>query len=274
MRLAIYFCFIFLSLPSVTFASNFKKVVWVIFENENSTSALNQPDFKKYASLGVLFTNFFAESHPSQGNYIAMIAGSNFGVKLDLPVNLPHTHVGDLLEAKGLSWRTYAEDYPSNCFTAPQSGLYVRKHVPFMSFVNVSRNPTRCGFIQDEKNFDRDFTNGTLPEFSMYIPNMKNDGHDTSVDYAGKWLTQRFGSIISNPEGMGDVLFILTFDESEHNNPANQIYTVLLGANIKAGINSQRLNHPALLKLIEKEFELGSLNREDEAAPDIVGIWK
>ncbi len=255
--------------------THFKKVVWIVFENVNYSKALAQPDFQKIAQNGVLFTNFTAEVHPSQGNYIAMIAGSNFGIANDNNVDLNETHVGDLLEKAGLNWKVYAEDYPGNCFTGKTSGNYARKHVPFMSFTNVTQNSARCLNVEDEKRFDDDMTKGLLPEFSMYIPNIKNDGHDTGVDYAGKWITKKFGSRLSNPSALGDVLFIITFDESGPLSPNNQIYTVLVGANINAGTkNAQALRHPALLKMIEDEFKIGNLGREDAQAPSLSGVWK
>jgi hypothetical protein len=257
------------------FASNhFKKVVWIVFENTNFTKALAQPNFKKLTQNGALFTNLMAETHPSQGNYIAMMAGSKLGVTNDNVIDLKDSHVGDLLEAAGLKWRVYAESFPGNCFVGKSSGDYYRKHVPFMSFANVTQNRARCANIVDEKNFASDYNHGNLPEFSMYIPNIKNDGHDTGVDFAGAYMEKTFGSLFSNPANLKDTLFIVTFDESGISTK-NQIFTVLIGANIVPGSqNNQPLNHPALLKMIEDELGIGDLGREDALAPPVTGIWK
>jgi hypothetical protein len=254
---------------------HFKKVVWIVFENTNYSKALAQKDFKKISELGVLLTDLRAETHPSQGNYIAMIAGSKLGVTDDSVVDLKENHIGDLLENAGLNWKAYAEDYPGNCFLGKSSGKYFRKHVPFLSFANVSQNSARCLNIENTSNFMSDFKKGSLPSFSMYTPNIVNDGHDTNVDFAGKWLMSNFGAILSNPQQLGDVLFIITFDESGFLSLGNQIYTVLIGSNIKNGTeNSQRLSHPALLKLIEDEYGIGNLGRDDALAAPIKGIWK
>ena len=108
----------------------------------------------------------------------------------------------------------------------------------------------------------------------MYIPNLKNDGHDTGVDYAGKWLSRRFGRILSNPAALKDVLFILTFDESGRS-LKNHTYTVLLGANVKAGAKiSAVTGHISLLKMIEDEFGLGNLGQLDKSVAPMVGLWK
>ena len=71
------------------------------------------------------------------------------------------------------------------------------------------------------------------------------------------------------------MLFVLTWDESEIFSPKNQIYTVLIGKNIKPGSQSnQKLNHMSLLKMVEDELALGNLGREDATSPVISGIWK
>jgi hypothetical protein len=252
----------------------FKKVIWVVFENTNYAAAIRQPDFARAASQGALLTQLSAESHPSQGNYIAMIAGSTLGVHSDNNVNLNQSHVGDLLEKAGLDWRVYAEDYPGNCFVGATAGLYARKHVPFLSFIDVNRDSSRCQKIVPSSSFGVDFQSGNLPAYSLYIPNLKNDGHNTGVDYAGKWLTAKFGNVFRVPSALQDTLFIFTFDESGSGS-SNQIYTLLIGGSVIPGSqNNQQLSHEALLKLIEDEFNLGNLGRNDSTAPEISGIWR
>lgn len=255
--------------------SHFKKVVWIVFENTDFKKVMEQKDFFRISQFGASMTQMIASTHPSQGNYIAMIAGSTLGVTSDSPIDLNAFHLGDLLERKGLSWRVYAEDYPGNCFTGKKSKNYVRKHVPFMSFINVTRDPKRCAFIESDQNFNSDFTSRNLPNFSMYIPNLINDGHDTNVDYAGRWLTAKFGNLLTHPEALEDILFIITFDESGFFSLSNQIYTVLIGSQIIPGSQfSSKIGHAALLKLIEDEYGLGNLGREDSTSPSITGIWK
>ena len=253
---------------------HFKKVVWLIFENESKQPVIGQPDFAKVARAGVSFNLMYAEGRPSQPNYIAMVAGSKLGVNSNSNVDLDQTHVGDLIEKAGLDWRIYAEDYPGNCYTDSKSGKYVRKHNPLISFTNVSKNPARCAKIESTVRFFQDYANGTLPAFTMFIPNMKNSGHDAGFDHAGKWMSSQFGAIFSNPAAMSDTLFIITFDESGYT-AGEEIYTVLLGANvIQGGQNNQKLNHYSLLKMVEDELGLGNLGREDAKAAVISGIWK
>ena len=253
----------------------FKRVIWVVLENTDYDEALAQPFFKKLTEQGILFSNMHAETHPSQPNYIAMIAGSTLGVRGDGNVDLDGSHLGDLLEQKGLTWKAYAEDYPGGCFLGKTSERYARKHVPFLSFTNVQKNPARCANIVNAKDFERDFSNGTLANFSMYIPNLDNDGHDTSPAYSNKWLQKTFGAKLSDASFMKDTLFVVTYDESESYLSDNQIFTVAVGANAVPGSKySLKANHYSLLKTVEDVFGLGSLNRNDAAAQVPAGVWR
>ncbi len=79
---------------------------------------------------------------------------------------------------------------------------------------------------------------------------------------------------MSHPENLKDTLFILTFDESDGNNN-NQVYTVLIGDQVNRGFqNNQKINHVSLLKLIEDEYGIGNLGRDDAKSITIQGIWK
>src|SRR4051812_39019595 len=84
-----------------TFAApKFEHVMIVILENTDYEAAIQQPFLSSLAAAGARLDNFKAESHPSQGNYIALVAGSGHGVRDDRNVNLSVSHIGDLLEAQ------------------------------------------------------------------------------------------------------------------------------------------------------------------------------
>ena len=259
--------------PFTAKAENFKKVLVIVFENTEYTHAIKQPFFSILTKEGALFTNFTAATHPSLGNYIAMIAGSTFNIKNDKPVDLPDNHIGDLLEEVKKDWKIYAEGYPGNCFLGTTSGDYVRKHVPFLSFTNVQKNPARCAKVVEAKQFFEDFKNNKLPEFSMYIPDLNNDGHDTGVSYGDKWFKQHFDSILHSTQLPKDLLVVVTFDEGT--SAKNQIYTLFFGANVAPGVVSAKPNNfYTLLKTYEEELDLGSLNKNDLNAQRIDDVWK
>ena len=254
--------------------SRFSRVIQVIFENTDYAAALKQADFANLIQKGALLTQLSAQNHPSQGNYIAMVAGSTLGVATDRNVNLSDRHIGNLLEEAGLSWKVYAEGYPGNCFTGASKGQYVRKHNPLISFIDVANNPERCRKVVNSSEFDADVRENSVPAFSLYIPDLRNDGHDTGVDFAGKYLTKKFVPLLNNKSFMMDTLFIFTFDENRGKS-GNQVYTVLVGPSVKPGsVFSAPIGHPALTRLVEDEFRLGSLHKMDESSLQIEGIWQ
>ena len=57
------------------------------------------------ASYG-LATNYYAASHPSLPNYLALTAGSTFGITSDCTTCFVNaTNIADQIEASGRSWR-------------------------------------------------------------------------------------------------------------------------------------------------------------------------
>lgn len=253
---------------------NFDRAIFVIFENTNYSSAIQQPFFKQLADQGAHFSNFFALTHPSQGNYIALTSGDLNGVTNDSPHDVDVDNVVDLLEAKGLSWKVYAENFPGNCFTGKSQGNYVRKHNPFISYVNIQSNPTRCAHIVEAAQFDRDAASGSLPNYVFYVPNSKNDGHDTDVSYADNWYRQKFSGYLSNAQFMENTVLISTFDESGLFSGKNQIYTSIVGPGVRPGVYPDRLTLPSLLKLIEENFGLSNLGKQDVSSTPIPNIWQ
>ena len=152
--------------------------------------------------------------------------------------------------------------------------MSARKHNPFISYVNIQKNPKRCKNIVNAAQFDKDAASGSLPEYVFYVPNDKNSGHDTGVAYADKWYSGKFSKYISNPKFMKDTVLISTFDESSGGAKRNHIYTSIVGTAVTPGVYATDLNLYSLLKLVEDNWNLGNLGRNDETAAAVPDIWK
>lgn len=196
-----------------------------------------------------------------------MTGGSTFGITDDHIHTVNEQSMADLLEAKGLSWKQYAENYPGNC-QRTNSGSYVDRHVPFLSYQNINGNLARCNaHVVDASQLQADIDHGQLPTLSFYSPNRDNDGHDTGVDYAGKWFSKTLRPLFNNPGFMNGTLVIVTFDEDDRFH-SNQVYTVLYGSMVKPGTSSgNSYNHYSIPASIEQNFGLGNLGRSDATAP-------
>lgn len=255
-----------------------RHIVVIVLENEDARDALNASFMRDLASSGAVLTDYRAVAHPSQPNYIAMIAGSTQSVRTDRPVDLPGRHLGDLLEEHGLSWKVYAEGYPGDCFAGASrrtpDGDYVRRHVPFLDFTNVSRNPVRCNaHVFGGGQFDADVASGSLPTVAFYIPTNRHNGHDTGFDVADAWMRMRFGPVMRDPR-LADVLFIVTFDESD-DDPLNRVATILIGNHVRRGATSSAIyDHFSLLRTIECAAGVPTLDSRDATALAIHDVWQ
>ncbi len=257
--------------PQISDVPQIDHVIIVEFENTDYGKALAQPSFGKIAKAGANLTNFYAETHPSQPNYIAMIAGDMYGVKDDNNVNLGGRHIGDLLEEAGKTWKVYADGYPGNCFLGATHGKYARKHVPFLSFKNVQSNPDRCAKVVEGEQFAADLAAGDLPNYALYIPDLDGDGHDTGVAYADNWVKTTF--LPSLKELPPNTLVVFTFDESSPLG-GNHIYTTFYGDVVTPGsVYTPKTNHYGFLHTVEALLGVGGLGKNDGSSDLITGIW-
>ena len=280
-------------------AHHFDRVVIVVLENVDYERAIQDPNLAALAQRGASFTNFHALFHPSYPNYLAMIAGTDFGIHRrgsylgDKQVNFPndseHRTIADRLIASGLDFKQYAEELPpgpcpwnvSGQHVAEKRGNYVRRHVPFLSFREVQEKwcdrVIRVDSSRSDNFFVQDGKKG-LVAYSFYTPNMNHDGHDTTTEVAGAWIHKFLDETFPENARKG-TLVIVTFDESG-GNADNRVYTVLLGDMVKDASQqdpkalAKRYTHFSVLRTIEDNFGLNPLTENDREAAPITDIWK
>ena len=280
-------------------AHYFDRVLIIVLENVDYERAIQDPNLAALAASGASFTNFHALFHPSYPNYLAMIAGTDFGVHRggsflgDRQVNFPddpeHKTIADRLIAVGLDFKQYAEEMPEGTcpwnvavqHTAQKRGNYVRRHVPFMSFSAVQQKwcdrVIRVDSSKADNFFHQDATKG-LVAYSFYTPNTTHDGHDTNTQVAGAWVKKFLDEAFPEKLRQG-TLVILTFDESGGNED-NRIYTLFLGDMVKPANQqdpaalAKYYNHYSVLRTIEDNFGLEPLTTNDRNAAPIADIWK
>lgn len=276
-RLLFFLILIYIAgIPGNAFSSNpsFKHIFIVVLENTNAEDAYAQPFLRTIANQGAYLGNFHGVTHPSQPNYLALTSGSSWNVD-NKNVTIDASHIGDLLEARGKSWKIYVESYPGKCFLDEKLGPYARKHVPFLSYKNIQTNPARCAKVVNSSEFFIDIEKGAVPNFSLYIPDNKNNGHDTGVAYADNWLKKTFGPLLKERRFTKGLLFIVVFDEGGKHNDDNHIYAAIWGSSVSPGsVSNTRYDLYSLLRTVEDNLKLGTLGRNDQKASPITGIWR
>jgi acid phosphatase len=254
----------------------FNRIIQIWLENTDYDKAAADPNLQWLATQGITLTNYFATTHPSEPNYAAVVAGDNFGMDNDdfnqIPANI--STVVDLLDTKGISWGEYQEHIPYPGFQGfnysnqqHYSNDYVRKHDPLILFESVTNNATRLSLIKGFDSFASDLAAKTLPQWSFITPNMTNDGHDTTVTFAGNWARNFLEPLLNNSYFMNDTLIILTFDEDETYTDHNNVFTILLGGVIPTSLHNTTdntfYNHYSTITSVELNWGLPSLGRWD-----------
>ena len=195
----------------------YQHIFVIVAENKGYDQLMGHPEWTpnlhRLAAAHGNATQFYAESHPSEPNYIAMVGGDTFGIRDDdawyckpgardefcaaslRPDYVDHTiharSLADQLSEHHLSWKAYLEDLPEPGSLAarwpdakhPAEGkpdaLYAAKHNGFVSFAGVNGAPQadRARWMVDFHALDADLASGQMPNYAQIVPNQCNDMH-------------------------------------------------------------------------------------------------
>ncbi|OTA97229.1 hypothetical protein M434DRAFT_392182 [Hypoxylon sp. CO27-5] len=147
---------------------------------------------------------------------------------------------------------------------------YVRKHSPFVSYDSINTNGSRLLKVLSFQEFKEDLAAGTVPQFVMMSPNMLNDGHNTTLDYATKWARKFLLPLLAEGVFKEKTLIQLTYDETENYSEPNRIASLLLGSavpdSLKGSTDNTFYTHFSILSTVENNWELPNLGRFDVGA--------
>jgi len=200
----------------------FAHVFLVVGENTSYSKTYNSSNMPYLTSLANqygLSTMYWADTHPSIGNYEGMTAGKIFtNNDSDTPSSLPLSsdNIAAEVEKAGKTWKDYVETGGSTAAvsgcSALNSGTYYVRHDPLEYYTNINRANIVC-FSQ----FATDLANNTLPNFAYLAPNGHDDGHDSSESTFDSWLKTEIGPLLASShfQAGGDSLLIITFDEDD-----------------------------------------------------------
>jgi phospholipase C len=198
----------------------------IVMENHSSGEIIGSPDaptINALASGGAVAAGYHDPYvHPSEPNYLWMVAGENFGILNDNDPGPANTiastsHVADQIDQAGLTWRAYEEDMGTSCALVSH-GNYAAKHDPFVYFDDLngwdgaSFSPTeRCRtHVVDFSQLPIDISNDEVPTYVFITPNLQHDMHDGTISEGDSWLASVLPMIQSSPAYIrGGVIFLL-----------------------------------------------------------------
>ena len=261
--------------PPVGTLPNFRHVYVIVFENKEYSSIVGSSNASYINSLISkygLATNFTAETHPSEPNYIALTSGGTHGVADDGDYNLGVNNLFDQVTASGRTWKSVQQGNPGNCFTGSsssavvdgvgKSGAYVRKHNPAISYTSISGNAAKCANITNLASFDPAAAN-----FQFITPNMINDMHDGTVADGDNFLKAFLPKITTSPAFANSVVYV-TFDEGTTGvSGGGHIATLAITPNMTPGFKATAAyTHYSMLRTIEQAWGLPHLGSAASAS--------
>jgi phospholipase C len=249
-------------------------VFTIVMENHSRSEILGSSDapyVNALAAQGSVAAGYHDSFvHPSEPNYLWMVAGENFGILDDNDPGPGNTidarsHLADQIEHAGLTWRAYEESMGQPCDLSSHD-TYAVKHNPFAFFDDINGwdgnafAPTaRCAeHIVDYSELETDIAAGALPTYVFITPNLQHDMHDGSVAEGDAWLSNEVPKLLATDAYKnGGVLFLL-WDEGSGSSDDPPF--IALSPNARAGFVSQTpYDTSSFLLTIEKMLSLDAL---------------
>ena len=276
----------------------YQHIFYIMLENhsydEISGNTAEAPLLNALANEYGLATNYWGVVHPSEPNYVASIAGSNYNAVSDAPYQTQLIHqpyLGSQLEAAGLTWKSYQQSIPSVGFTGNYSptssvALYASKHNPFLNFqpdYTASQWQKELNNSVPDTQLAANLASGNVPNFAYIVPDQCHDMHGISgygsCDYSDQSALISAGdTYVGNTVQMimrsktwqqGNNAIVITWDENDFSavqgpttiaSTGGHVATIVIANHGPRGVrDTTAYNHYSLLLTIEDAFHLGCL---------------
>jgi hypothetical protein len=262
-------------------ASARSHVAVIVLENKEYGQVIGNPAAPYLNSLArhnALATRFYAVTHPSLPNYLALTAGTTFGVHHDCTsCSFGGPNLMTQLNSTGFSWRSYVGGVPSSCYLGARATSYVKALNPFVYFRSITGGASGCSNVVPLSHLSADLQTGNLPDFSWITPSMCQDTHHCSVGTGDRFLSQLVPPLV---QGLGPhgALFIL-WDEGATNrgpggtrNSGGHVPAIVVGPDVRPGTRiTTPMNQYTALRQLESAFGVPPLRHARSAPPDPFG---
>jgi phosphatidylinositol-3-phosphatase len=269
----------------------FDHIVTILMENQGLCSIYvgcggSAAYMSKLADQNVLVRTWGTTSHPSEGNYISLIGGDNFGHTSDgyccWGINAPN--LVDRMESAGLTWQAFAEDASGSgtCNFNPPRGA---DHFAFLTFADMNTAARCANFLSTTSSSDTEFLNSlnsaSPANFIWLTPNDCNNMHDCGIAAGDSYLSTLVPQILSSKEfTTTKATLLIVFDEgytgcSNTGGTGECVYASFSGPVAKKGVQLSPPggSHYSYLSTIEAAWGLTSLTSNDAGAPNLLNAF-
>jgi phosphatidylinositol-3-phosphatase len=209
----------FVPSASPTPTPGFSHVFVLVMENRGYNDIIGSGDapyINGLANTYGLATQFFATSHPSLPNYLALLGGDTFGITSDCTdCFVSGTNLVDSLESGHKTWRAYMEGIPSTSCFVGDADSYAQRHNPFIYFNDIRNHPDRCSNIVPLTQLSGDLASAQASSFMWITPNLCHDMHDCSTADGDNWLASFVPTILASSAWKDRGVLFITWDEGD-----------------------------------------------------------
>ena len=268
--------------PTKPEVPRYQHVFLFYLENEDFGQVIGNtrqaPYLNSLTRQGVLLTGFYAEEHPSDGNYLAFAGGSAFGVPLDDPAvenplyTISARNIGDLITDGGETWKSYTQGANGPCDDTVH-GYYWNDDQPMLYFKDVRDRPAYCAsHVVPLEELPGDLASAaTTASFSRIAPDDCSDMEGCGIAAGDEFVRAQLTRIMNSPAWRTQrSLAIITFDEDaqDYQHPAQRVPTIVLASQgVRRGITDPtRYTHYGVLRTVEAALGLGTLTANDRYA--------
>ncbi len=215
----------------------------VMEENHSYSDVIGNPAMPYLNSLASTYSvaeGYYANTHPSIGNYFMLTTGqiitNNDGYTQTVTVD---NVVRELLAA-GKTWKEYSEALPSQGYDGGDTGEYAERHNPLSYMSDVRNDPNQRQNLVPFTQLATDIANHTLPNYGFIVPDLLHDAHNGTLAQADSWLQTNIAPLLSSPDfnSRGGGLLIITFDEAETSDTefgGGHVAWIAVGPNVNPG---------------------------------------
>jgi phosphatidylinositol-3-phosphatase len=242
--------------------------VFIVMEENHSYSEIissgAMPYLQSLADQYGLATNYYANTHPSIGNYFMLTTGQIITNDDKYTSTVFDDNIVRHLLADGKTWREYTENLPSVGYLGGNVGGYVQHHNPLSYFSDVRNSTVQQQNLVPFTQLATDMVAGQLPNYGFIVPTNAHNGHDGTSLAADQWLQNNIVPLINDPQFQQDGLLLIIFDEGRTTDTANgggQVVWVAVGPSVKTAYASDTLyQHQNTLKIVCDLLGIGSFS--------------
>ncbi len=194
------------------------------------------------------------------------------------PQTLPH--IGDRLDAKGVSWAWYSGGY-NDAVAGKPGKLFQFHHQPLAYFANLAPGTAANKVhLKDAADLDADIAAGTLPQVAFYKPYGSLNQHPgyANLTDGDTHIAGLIARLQKSPQWQ-DTLVIITYDENggqwDHVappkrdawGPGTRVPLVMIGPSVKRHfVDHTTYDFGSILRTIELRFGAEPVNTRDGQA--------